>query len=579
LNNYLKTSNQSFKKKMIGEVVIMVISQRVFLLNLCIMIMGFCQEWVVRYNGPGNLGDVASAIAVDDSGYIYVTGQSTGSGTASDFATLKYDQSGNEIWVARYDNGNFDSACAITVDDKGNVYITGTSCKSGTYNNYDWATIKYSRNGVEQWVARYNGPKDSLDQPSAIGIDNRGNVYVTGYCDKYFQSSSGDYLTIKYDSLGVEQWQARYDGTALEGDRAQALCLDSIGDVYITGLSTELNTYTDITTIKYDTNGNIRWIAIYAGPYTDYGGKAIAVDNLSNVYITGTTFNSGTRDDYITIKYESSGVQQWVRYFGILEAAPDEASALAVDNFGNVYVTGQGTNYYSYDYATVKYDSLGNEQWIAWYDGGANETDGATAIAIDESSNVYVTGYSYSSTGDDYVTVRYNSAGIEQWSARYNGPGNSTDRANAVALDKAGNVYVTGMSFGTGTDYDYATLKYSSTGPGIKENLPSRWIDLTFKVSPNPFSRQTAISFTVMSLCGSTDNGKIVHLQDCKTSLRIYDATGRLVRQWDYGTTRLSDCILWDGTDDAGYKLPSGVYFIHLRHLDNTRLEKAVILR
>src|SRR5205814_1107569 len=97
------------------------------------------------------------------------------------------------------------------------------------------------------------------------------------------------------------------------------------------------------------------------------------------------------------------------------------------------------------------------------YQGSGNDTDGATAIALDHSGNAYVTGFSVGSGGDyDYATIKYNSMGQEQWVARYNGPGNDWDLAEHIAVDSSGNVYVTGNSFGLGSDYDYATIKYIS---------------------------------------------------------------------------------------------------------------------
>jgi len=86
--------------------------------------------------------------------------------------------------------------------------------------------------------------------------------------------------------------------------------------------------------------------------------------------------------------------------------------------------------------------------WVARYNGPANDDDWAFAIAVDDAGNVYVTGRSANYWDNDYVTVKYDASGVEQWVARYNGPGYDNDHAWAIALDGAGNVYVTGSSHG-----------------------------------------------------------------------------------------------------------------------------------
>src|SRR6266487_2303589 len=141
----------------------------------------------------------------------------------------------------------------------------------------------------------------------------------------------------------------------------------------------------------------------------------------------------------------SGGVRQvWVAsYSGVFD---DEPTGIAVDGSRNVYVTGYSSIPDFSSYATIKYNAFGQEEWNASY-AGPNSINFAAAIAVDYSGNVYVTGSSGSfapPTADDYATIKYNSAGQQQWVARYNSPGNSYDGATAIAVDDSGNVYVTG---------------------------------------------------------------------------------------------------------------------------------------
>ena len=421
---------------------------------------GVQQAWVARYNGTGNLDDVAEAVVIDNSGNVYVAGDSEGSGTGSDYVTIKYDSAGQQQWVARYDGPahDFDEADAIALDKAGNVYVTGFSVGLGGYFRY--VTIKYNLAGQTQWIAHYNGIGNGNDIALAIAVDALDNVYVTG--QSFDSPLASDYATVKYNSAGQEQWVARYNhfGGGLNG--ATAIAVDTAGNVYVTGESDY-----DYATIKYDPAGREQWVARYNGPgpvgNSADGATAIAIDDSGNIYVTGFSVSSGDDYDYATIKYSSAGQEQWVSRYNGPGNDWDLANDIVVDKSGNVYVTGQsvGTTYPDYDYATIKYDSAGREQWVARYNGPGNGEDDATRIVLDSAGNAYVTGASEGSRGAfDYATIKYNPSGDQQWVARYEGPANSYDLARAIAVDGSGNVYVSGNSAGLGTGSDYSTIKY-----------------------------------------------------------------------------------------------------------------------
>src|SRR6266851_5152051 len=260
----------------------------------------------------------------------------------------------------------------------------------------------------------------------------------------------------------TEQWVARYNGQG----GANSIAVDSnTGNVYVTGFSWGGETLQDYATVAYDAAGKELWFARYNGPANGYDfPSAIAVDsNTGNVYVTGRSDGIGTGYDYATVAYDATGAQLWVARYNGPANFDDVARAIAVNSgTGNVYVTGESRGIGTFDdYATVAYDSNGTELWVARYNGPANGYDIANAIAVDSTGSVYVTGRSEGiRTGYDYATIAYNSTGAEQWVARYNGPGNAQDIATAIAVDSTRNVYVTGWSTGIGTG-DFATIKYS----------------------------------------------------------------------------------------------------------------------
>jgi len=464
------------------------------------------EQWVARYNGPGNSDDYAKSMAVDASGNVYVTGYSSGQTSSYDYATAKYGPDGNLLWIVRYDGpGHYhDQAAAIAVDADGNVYVAGHSYGAGATSDY--AIVKYNSNGLEQWVARYNGPGNGNDIVYAMAVDASGYVYVTGESEGV--SSRRDYATIKYDRNGREQWVARYDGPGSYHDSARAIAVDAAGNVYVTGYGySNSSSREDYATVKYDSRGRQLWVALYAGPSSPPNSAydvavAVAVDAAGHVYVTGYSDGTGTSYDYATIKYDAGGTPEWVARYDGSRSNFDYANALALDAAGNVYVTGysqnQGTGQ---DYATVKYDPAGNELWVATFDGWWSQNDRARDIKVDGRGYVYVTGYSYNySSQYDCVTIRYDRAGGEVWVATYDSPSqasgggsqapggepdNDCDYAYALALDELGNVYVTGGSFGDGSRYDYATVKYSQedtpAGNGVEVEDPSTGTTITFE--------------------------------------------------------------------------------------------------
>jgi hypothetical protein len=217
--------------------------------------------------------------------------------------------------------------------------------------------------------------------------------------------------------------------------------------------------------VAYDSSGNQLWIRRYNGPRNSHdGATAISIDSSGNIYVTGVSYGgSATNYDYATVAYNSRGNQLWVKRYNGPKNAYDGANAIATDSSGRLYVTGRsyGGSGLGYDYATVAYNARGKQLWVRRYNGPRNRYDEAHAIVVDSAGRVYVTGQSLGSgTGADYATIAYNSSGKQLWVKRYNGPANGADIPQAMAIGLSGHVYVTGQSLGNDTGYDYATVKY-----------------------------------------------------------------------------------------------------------------------
>jgi hypothetical protein len=248
--------------------------------------------------------------------------------------------------------------------------------------------------------------------------------------------------------------------------------------------------------VAYSSAGDELWAARYNGP-GDFHDEAyaIAVDpSTGNVYVTG--FSWAASCDYTTVAYSGSGDELWVVRHDGVSGGMDKACAMAVDpSSGNIYVTGLSWGSSS-NYATVAYDRTGGVLWIAEYDGPTQSTDGANAVAVDPSSgNVYVTGYSRDAL-TDFATVAYDDSGNLLWAARYDGPAGFQDSAKAIAVDPTnGTVYVTGYSLGTTNDY--ATVAYSSDGSELWSGLydgPENGYDIANALAVDPSSSSVYVT-------------------------------------------------------------------------------------
>ncbi|MEK9135527.1 MAG: T9SS type A sorting domain-containing protein [Bacteroidota bacterium] len=437
--------------------------------------------------------DIVTDAAIDDDGNVCVTGKSESPDAGRDYLTIKYDDLGREVWRARYDGPAHadDVPTALTVDAAGNVYVTGMTKATALYSwglgwSYDFATVKYSSAGHQQWVAVFNGSGSGTDASAAIAVDAAGNVYVTGESVQADSSVSrngdSDFATIKYSPYGTQLWAALYNGPNNSHDAARALALDDSGNVYVAGGSRVLSNvgyYSDFTILKYNADGVEQWAARITTDSTDGNVAAIAADNRGGVYITGTIVSwQSPWDSYImTAKYNSAGQREWLRSYNKPYGTTYAASSLAIDHTGNVIIVGVGgiRSWLSVQgdfILTMKYSPAGDLMWTTIYRDRQYALLSAAELAVDASDNVYITGSSgkaYSGftappfMADSIVTLKYDPNGVAQWCERYRGSANSNNIANAITVDRRGTVVVAGGS-GLPRKSDFLTIKYHSTG-------------------------------------------------------------------------------------------------------------------
>jgi hypothetical protein len=440
------------------------------------------QLWVRRYNGPFKGFDAAQAVAVSPGGgKVFVTGTSQGLGAkrGGDYATVAYGAAtGARLWVSRYNGpgNNGDEAASVAVSpDGGTVFVTGLS--TGTNSATDYATIAYrAATGAQLWVSRYNGPGNGSDVAHSVAVSPGGNtVFVTGISEG--NRSGFDYATVAYRAAtGARLWVSRYTGPGKADDDAASVAVGPGGrTVFVTGGSVGKNTGRDYATVAYSAaTGAQRWVKRYNGPGNGEDGafSLVVGPGGGKVFVTGQSTGVTSGEDYATVAYSTTtGAQRWVsRYNGPGHGLDGARSVVASPGGGKLFVTGlsTGTNSAA-DYATIAYSaSTGAQLWAQRYNGPGNSFDLARSVTVTPGGGkVFVTGQSTGvNSGEDYATVAYSAAtGAQLWARRYNGPGNSTDDASSVAVSpRGGKVFVTGQSSRANppdlSSFDYATVAY-----------------------------------------------------------------------------------------------------------------------
>ena len=384
--------------------------------------------------------DTGFAIAADTNGNVFVTGRTFGQwgnpihsySGGSDIFVMKLNSSGELLWNTFFGSPEEDVGKGIAVDDSGNVYITGESRATwgSPLHRYtggsDIVVFKLNSSGQLQWNTFYGSSYD--DWGSGIAVDWTGSPYVTGVSKDSWGSPlhghSGDagmddIAVLKLNNSGHLQWNTFYGCSSY--DEVGGIAVDGNGNVYVAGRSYAswgfpIHDYTggiDMVVLKLDADGQLLWNTFQGSPDSDYA-NSVTVSQGGNVYVTGNShgtwgspihaYSAGSWD--ITVfKLTSSGDLEWNTFLG--SSGIDHGKSIAIiDEIGLVYVAGTSyatwgspTHAYSgsYDMILLGLTDSGDLQWNAFY--GSSSGDQALGIAVNGEKNIYVTGDSSATWG------------------------------------------------------------------------------------------------------------------------------------------------------------------------------------
>jgi hypothetical protein len=537
---------------------------------------GYQWQWAETAIAPNDpiTASGAVAVAADSMGNIYTTGyfwsdsitfgaytlyNHTPGGGFNDVYIVKYNSSGIVLWANDFGGTSYDFPNAIALDKNGNAYVAGgfqsvsvVAGPSTIYNTdptdttYHMFLLKVSTGGNLLWAEGFGG--DYYDEAYGVATDQSGNVYVAGFYQsdslligqaEYYNCTTiknHNAILIKCDSSGQAKW-VETGITPNGGAIAFGLCTDMSGHEIMVGrfgngpsvafgsqvLQNDQVGYADIFVVEYDSAGNALWAQRAGGSLDDYA-LAVAADAHGNSYVTGW-FNSSTA------------------LFGSQSLDND-----TTNNTGDIFV--------------AKYDNGGNLLWVNGY--GGDHSDVGQSIAVDTSSNVYITGYYYSPTvsfGSHTITNFVGSGATDDvFVAIFDSNGNPTsatetgnlsyDFGNGVCLDRSQNLYVAGafksdeITFGTTTlvnsslvqRNDNFLAKYVSIPTGINTSVQEPAISLY----PNPANDQ------VIAESASFLSSHVI--------ATVYDLTGKIMT--------VSQTISADKITFGTSQLAAGLYLV-----------------
>lgn len=349
--------------------------------------------------------DYGADLKIDPSGNIFLCAARY-NGSNLDYLVAKYSPSGSLIWQQTYNgSGNGDDVpSAIALDASGNVFVTGTSKGTGSPFNTDYATIKYNSSGTQQWIKRYNFA-NLPEAATGIGIDNSGNVIVCGASAN--NSLNADFTIVKYNNASGVQMGVQRHATAGNGyDLPTEMKIEGNGKIFVVGTS-ETGTNKDIKVLALNNNLTVNWVKYVDKCGNTDEGHGLALIGNSEVIATGFSTKTSGGTDFVTCNYSNtSGSENWTNSkTALIDSDIAKGRKVTVGSNGTIYVTGEVQTGSNRVFSIIAFRPDGSIKWGKDIDGLSN-ADYSPRQIVEDNGIIYITGIENNGTTNNIITVR-----------------------------------------------------------------------------------------------------------------------------------------------------------------------------
>lgn len=423
-------------------------------------------QWAQKLEGENKVklavDGMGNVFAIGNFDYEAVFGTDTLRGNKDDILIVKYDTKGNLQWKKAIGGTGEDLVLDFSADGKGNLYLTGSftntinfgnkTLNTSSANSKDVFVANYDQAGNLKWAQKAGGK--GVDSGTGIDVDSKGNTYVSGVFQETADFGNNHKIInkdLKISAFGV--FVAKYNSSGLLekvqkiGNNQGCLCpkvaVDKSGNLFVTGNanvpenSSEQKTFEFLT--KYNSSGKLLWTQ-KAGGSVDLKRSNIALDEAGNAYLTVPFYNGSVTfgskkieetnmvEGVLITKYNSTGTQEWLKLIG--ETSSNVVYSIAVDKSGNAYITGDFENRISIDNKLVevegenyrdifaaKLNTTGNLLWVKTFGGTGN--DEVVDIAVNNASDIYLTGLYDGNINFDSTTLKANDENSENTISKF----------------------------------------------------------------------------------------------------------------------------------------------------------------